>query len=59
MGMDGVELVMAFEEAFGVRVPDKEAEQMVTPRHVIDWLVAQQSKGLFFSEPEPPPTNGW
>jgi acyl carrier protein len=59
MGMDGVELVVTFEETFGVRIPDKEAEKMVTPRHVIDWLVEQQSKGLFFSEPEPLPINTW
>lgn len=32
MGLDGVELLMAFEEAFGVSITDGEAEKMLTPR---------------------------
>lgn len=59
MGMDGVELIMDFEETFGIRIPDQAAAKMFTPRHVIDWLVDQQSKGNLFSEPQPPPTNTW
>ena len=38
MGLDGVELVMAFEEEFGISIPDSAAEKMVTPRHVIDFV---------------------
>ena len=38
MGLDTVELVMAFEEEFGVTIPDADAQTMETPRAVIDYL---------------------
>jgi hypothetical protein len=38
MGLDTVELVMAFEEAFGVGIPNDAAELLETPRHVVDYL---------------------
>ena len=38
MGLDGVELVMTFEEDFSVDIPDAVAAEMMTPRHVIDFL---------------------
>ena len=38
MGLDSVELVMAFEEAFGVAIEDAEAAKMITPRDVILYL---------------------
>lgn len=41
MGMDAVELVIRFEEAFGIRIPDEVAEQMTTPRKVTDYVLAQ------------------
>lgn len=41
MGLDSVELVMAFEERFAITIPDEEAEKMVTPRHVIDYIYSQ------------------
>ena len=41
MGLDAVELVMAFEEKFALTIPDEEAEKMITPRHVIDYIYAQ------------------
>ena len=41
MGLDSVELVMAFEEAFGVPIANEEAESLVTPRAVIDLLFAK------------------
>lgn len=36
MGMDGVEIVMAVEDAFDIRIEDAEAEKLVTPRQLID-----------------------
>ncbi len=36
MGLDTVELVMAFEEEFEVDIPDADAAHMLTPRLVID-----------------------
>lgn len=44
MGMDGVELVMAFEEEFGISIPDSAASQMLTPRQVIDFVVEQRRR---------------
>jgi acyl carrier protein len=41
MGLDSVELVMAFEEKFAITIPDEEAEKMITPRHVIDYIYGQ------------------
>jgi len=59
MGLDSVELVMALEEEFGVRIPDSEAEQMLTPRRVIDWMYAQQEQGALFSVPGRKPPSGF
>ncbi|MDT4955712.1 MAG: Acyl-carrier [Acidobacteriota bacterium] len=39
MGLDTVELVMAFEEKLGVSIPDEDAPQLTTPRKVIDYIV--------------------
>jgi acyl carrier protein len=36
MGLDGVELIMAVEEAFGVSISDEEAGQIRTPRQLCD-----------------------
>jgi acyl carrier protein len=41
MGLDTVELVMAFEETFGVEIPDDAAETMLTVRDVIDYMYAR------------------
>ncbi len=41
MGLDSVELVMAFEEKFAITIPDEEAEKMTTPRNVIDYVYSQ------------------
>jgi hypothetical protein len=38
MGLDGVELIMAYEEAFGVRFADQDMPRMRTPRDVIEFV---------------------
>jgi acyl carrier protein len=44
MGLDSVELVIAFEEAFGVAIEDAAAEKMLTPKDVIDYI--EQRRGI-------------
>ncbi len=41
MGLDTVELVMAFEEEFGIEVTNEVAEKMVSVRDVRDFVVAE------------------
>jgi acyl carrier protein len=41
MGLDGVELVMQFEETFGIRITDEEATRCRTPRMVIDVILSK------------------
>ena len=36
--LDTVELVMAFEEEFGIEIPDEDAERMQTVEEAIDYL---------------------
>ena len=36
--LDQVELVMAFEEAFGIAVPDEDAEKMTTVKDAIEYI---------------------
>ncbi|MFA6989562.1 MAG: acyl carrier protein [Candidatus Gastranaerophilaceae bacterium] len=36
--LDTVELVMAFEEEFGVEIPDEEAEKISTVKHAVDYI---------------------
>ncbi len=38
MGLDAVELVMAFEEQFGIEIANEDAEKLVTPVMVIDYI---------------------
>ena len=40
--LDTVELVMAFEEEFGLEIPDEDAEEMQTVGDAIDYLAAKQ-----------------
>lgn len=40
--LDAVELVMAFEEEFGVEIPDDAADKIVTVQDAIDYI-SQQS----------------
>ena len=41
MGLDTVELVMAFEEEFGVEIPDDDAERIVTVGDARDFIVGK------------------
>ena len=45
MGLDTVELVIAFEEKFGVSIPDADAAELATPRDVTDYLMAAGAGG--------------
>lgn len=36
--LDTVELIMAFEEEFGVEIPDEEAEKIKSVQDVIDYV---------------------
>ena len=39
-GLDTVELVMAFEEEFGIEIPDDAAEKITTVKDAIDYISA-------------------
>jgi len=41
--LDTVELVMAFEEEFGVEIPDDAAETILTVKNAIDYINSHQS----------------
>ena len=42
--LDTVELVMAFEEVFGVEVPDEDAEKLQTVGDVVDYIEKKTAK---------------
>src|SRR3979411_503782 len=42
--LDQVELVMAFEEAFGIEVPDEDAEKMTNVKDAVEYI-DKHSKG--------------
>ena len=45
MGLDLVEFVMAVEDAFGLAIPDVDAERLTTPGRLIEYLVARLPPG--------------
>ena len=47
MGMDGVEIVMAAEERFGIAIADNEAESIVTPGQLIDLILSKVRQADF------------
>lgn len=40
--LDHVELVMAFEEEFGVEIPDDDAEKLLTFKDAVDFITSRQ-----------------
>jgi acyl carrier protein len=42
--LDVVELVMAFEEAFNIEIPDKDAEGLKTVQQAVDYICSHQRK---------------
>ena len=42
--LDTVELVMAFEEAFGVEIPEDAAEKISTVKDAIDYIESKSKK---------------
>lgn len=41
--LDTVELVMSFEEEFGVEIPDEDAEKITRVKDAIDYITKKQS----------------
>jgi len=41
--LDTVELVMAFEEEFGIEIPDDAAESILTVKNAVDFIESQSS----------------
>lgn len=36
--LDAVEIIMAIEDKFGIKIPDEEAEKFLTIREIVDYL---------------------
>jgi acyl carrier protein len=39
--LDTIELVMAFEETFGIEIPDEDAEKIKTVQNAVDYVEAR------------------
>lgn len=42
--LDTVELVMAFEEAFNIEIPDEDAEKITTVKDAVDYIEKHSKK---------------
>jgi len=42
--LDTVELVMAFEEEFGLEIPDEDAEKITRVKEAVDYIVSHGKK---------------
>ena len=42
--LDIVELVMAFEEAFDIEIPDEDAEKIATVKDAVDYIKGKSAK---------------
>ena len=42
--LDTVELVMAFEEEFGIEIPDEEAEKITRVKEAVDYIESHSKK---------------
>lgn len=42
--LDTVELVMAFEEAFGIEIPDEDAEKIVKVKDAIEYIKSKTNQ---------------
>lgn len=45
MGLDAVEFVLSVEDAFGIAIPDVDAEQLTTPRILADYIERRVPQG--------------
>ena len=41
--LDVVEMIMSFQEKFGVSIPDKEAEKMTDIKSIVSWIERKKS----------------
>lgn len=60
MGLDSVEMIMAWEDAFGIEIPDSVAERLRTPSDAIDYIHSRVgTAGATMSGLEVPPSRQW
>ncbi len=52
MGLDTVEMVMEFEDEFGISIPDAEAEQLQTVGQTVDYIVKVLRGQMIGNDPE-------
>ncbi|KER10221.1 MAG: acyl carrier protein [[Candidatus Thermochlorobacteriaceae] bacterium GBChlB] len=41
--LDTVELVMEFENQFGIQIPDEDAEKIATVKNAVDYILAKKA----------------